>query len=135
MSFSQFLTEEKTKGQIIEIPKDSCDVILPTMDRSSNAVMDRQPKFGLNGSVQPHGNEVEPFNPSAFVWKRGEFVKIIRPPRQGSTNVRICDMYSGYFGEIKEIKWRSNMASVKLEACNNYQSIDISVDCLVRRDT
>jgi len=40
-------------------------------------------------------------------------------------------MYSGYNGEIHEIK--SGMARVKLEATNVVTIVDVPLDCLVHR--
>jgi hypothetical protein len=83
------------------------------------------------------------FNTNEFLLKKGDFVKIIRTPRKNGETNRSCDIYTGYFGEIKNIynnqfqdNEESNIATaiVSLEAVNNYPKIKFPMDCLVKRN-
>lgn len=65
--------------------------------------------------------------------KRGDFVKIIRNTQKQlwPDTYELCDIYCGYFGEIKHIS--KDIITIKLEAINNYPQIDIHRDFLVKR--
>ena len=74
------------------------------------------------------------FNANEFLFKKGDFVTIVRTPRkEGDTNVRLCDIYVGYFGEIREFNKGSDIATVMFEATFNLQKIKIPIECLVKR--
>lgn len=82
---------------------------------------------------------------SEFFFKKGNFVRVIRTPRKYTIdvhgniqtleqNVRLCDIYCGYIGEIRQFFKGNDSAMVILHAFNNMQPIKFPIECLVNID-
>jgi hypothetical protein len=82
---------------------------------------------------------------SEFFFRKGNFVKVIRTPRKYSIddqgnieilekNTRLCDIYCGYIGEIKQFYKGNDSAMVFLHALNHTQPMKFPIECLVKID-
>lgn len=80
-----------------------------------------------------------------FFFKKGNFVKVVRTPRKyeidslGNIHIlergaRLCDIYCGYIGEIKQFFKGNDSAMVVLHALNNMKPMSFPVECLVKID-
>ena len=79
-------------------------------------------------------------NFNEFLFKKGDMVRIIRTERKytvidGSIEIlnkglRLCDIYCGYIGEIREFFRGNDRAIVTLYAPNNLPRIDFPIDCI-----
>lgn len=157
MNFQQFLkkeniqkeNKEKVENKQIKVEKKEPEKVQENKENKEVEVIkigkNKQKKF-INNNINQ--NEIKNklnkeeavgfFNPNDFIFKKGDFVKVIRTPKT-ETFYRMCDIYMGYFGEIKELnvikkKGDQITARVSLEATNSYIKINIPLDCLVKRD-
>lgn len=80
-------------------------------------------------------------NFNEFFFKKGDFIKVIRPQRKykidDSGNIiilekgtRLCDIYCGYMGEIRQFFKGDDKAKVLLHATNAPLQISLPIDCL-----
>lgn len=78
-----------------------------------------------------------------FFFRKGNFIKVIRTPRKYQVddkgniqtleqNTRLCDIYCGYIGEIKQFFKGDDSAMVILHGLNNVQPITFPIECLVK---
>ena len=92
-------------------------------------------KFKVKPMNHPgHDNFME------FLFKKGDTVRIIRTERKYIVNngeieilnkgVRLCDIYCGYIGEIRQFFRGNDRAIVTLYAPNNLPHIDFPIDCI-----
>jgi hypothetical protein len=140
MNFEQFLKQERTLAVLPTAPKETQEKTkknkkdeVKIKEEDVKKGKNRQKRFFEIGDKNV--KEQTCFNPNEFLFKKGDFVKIIRIPRkEGEIHTRRCDIYMGYFGEIKEIKKGVNTAVVRMEAMNNYHSVEVPIECLIRRD-
>lgn len=68
-------------------------------------------------------------NFNEFFLKKDDLVKIIRIPKEGPY-YRTCDLYAGYFGEIKEICKDAQSAIVFLHAKTSVTLLKLPIKCL-----
>jgi hypothetical protein len=135
MNFDQFLKKENVSLHVKQLnPPKKLPISVEVKDDKKGK--NKQKRF-FDENVEKDLEDVDQdhafFNPNEFILKRGHFVTIRRVPRkEGETHARVCDMYAGYFAEITEIK--RDIATVRLEATNNYLKIRIPIECLIKRD-
>ena len=78
-----------------------------------------------------------------FFLKKGDFIKVIRTPRKYKVDelgniqtleqhIRLCDIYCGYIGEIKQFFKGNDSVMIILHALNNVQHICFPIECLVK---
>lgn len=139
-SFLDFIKQEPNntppKNEIIEV-----------VDIKPNEIEQNKSKFSFSKNEKkikqinnPNHNTF-----SEFFFRKGNFVRIIRTPRkytiddQGNiqtleTHVRLCDIYCGYIGEIRQFFKGNDSAMVILHALNHTQPIKFPIECLVKID-
>jgi hypothetical protein len=126
--------DQNTKHNKAEKQKDLSDVRRQGKNRQKRYNFEKLNALDADKKQFREEKNDELFNANEFLFKKGDFVKIIRTPRkEGDTQVRLCDIYMGYFGEIKEFNKGSDIATVMLEATVNLRRIKIPVECLVKR--
>jgi len=133
MNFEQFLKLERT--EIVPSAAKETQKEIEETEVEVKKGKNRQKRFFEIGDKKVKEYEVDTFfNPNEILFKKGDFVKITRIRRKENDGIRRCDVYMGYFGEIKEIRKGPNTAVVRMEATNNYQSAEVPIECLIRRD-
>ena len=80
-------------------------------------------------------------NFNEFFLRQGDFVRVFRTPRKYKVdsegnievlekNIRLCDLYCGYIGEIRHFFKGDSKAIVILQALNKSQKINFPIECL-----
>ena len=97
-------------------------------------------KYKIKTVEHPNNN-----NFTEFFLKKGDRVKIVRTERKYKVDdsgqlvilekgTRLCDVYCGYIGEIRQFFKGNDRAIVTLYAPNNLPHIDFHIDCLEKLD-
>jgi hypothetical protein len=142
-SFLQFLKLEENNIEIIKSKKQDVEIIKPETVIKDKIV---RKKFSFNKVSDNELKVKQMDNPNhntfnEFFFKKGNFVKIVRTERKYKINetgdiefiekgTRLCDLYCGYIGEIKQFFKGNDRAIVTLYAPNNLPSINFPIDCL-----
>jgi hypothetical protein len=146
-SFLDFINQEP--NQVVEV-KDLVKVkdVLEVVEVNPNKI---EPNTKGKFSFSKNDKKIkEIHNPnhntfSEFFFKKGNFIRVIRTPRKYSIDengnietlekhTRLCDIYCGYIGEIRQYFKGNDSAMVILHALNNVQPIKFPIECLVKID-
>jgi hypothetical protein len=157
-SFLDFIEQEPNTLQISSIKKNEIANIdnineddIADVDEVdeifSNKFENKKDKFSFNKNEKkikeinnPNHNT---FN--EFFFKKGDFIKIIRSPRKYNVDehgniqilekhIRLCDIYCGYIGEIRQFFKGDDSAMVFLHASNHIQVIKFPIECIIKID-
>lgn len=143
-SFLDFIKQESNKP-VKQI--ESTQEIIEEIEQVTPDKFENQTKtkfsFNKNEKTVKQMNNINHNTFNEFFFRKGNFIKVIRTPRkyqvddQGNIqtleqNTRLCDIYCGYIGEIKQFFKGDDSAMVILHALNNVQPIKFPIECLVK---
>ena len=150
-SFLDFIKQD-TSTQLNE---DTIDIIEnDTIDEVKHEIQIKGKfSFSKNDNVIKQMNNPNHNTFNEYFFKKGNFIKVIRTPRKYQDDdtqtldhsqvkscirleqhIRLCDLYCGYIGEIKQFFKGDDSALVILHALNNLHPITFPIECLIKID-
>ena len=144
-SFLDFINQEPNIKQIKETQIENVEDIEEIIPNKFESQPQKKFSFNKNEKQIKQMNNPNHNTFNEFFFKKGNFIRVIRTPRkyqvddQGNIqtlerNTRLCDIYCGYIGEIKQFFKGDNSAMVILHALNNVQPIKFPIEYLVKID-
>lgn len=127
--------------QIIEVIEPSeivepIEIIIKKPKEKFSFTRNEDNKYKIKTIQHPLSN-----NFTEFFLKKGDRVRIVRTERKYKVDdfgqivilekgMRLCDMYCGYIGEIRQFFKGNNRAIITLYAPNNLPHLDFPIDCI-----